>query len=740
MSGRSSFSIRRTLGLLVVLASTLALACVAIAVVLYEATTFRPRARQQLQRQASVLGEVLRPALDFDDPQGAERYLKIYRGGSNQLAIAALYDANGRLFAADSREGAGTIPPAPRAADVSFTTSALSLWQPIERDGHVAGVLYLVNDIPALSDRLPQYSIMAGGVVLALLVVGVVLLGGVSRNVLDPLAALVQTTGRITKDEDYGVRAPVVRSDELGQLAESFNQMIEVVGRRESSLREAEERMRRMASASFEGIVFSEGGRILEVNEQAAHMFGYEVSELPGQKMSEMLAPQSLAVAEAPWADPRSSAYEAWGLRKDRSTFLLEVRAQEITYQGRRARVSALRDMTDRKRAEEERTRLEQQLQQAQRMEAIGRLAGGIAHDFNNMLTVILGQAEISLAHVNPADPLFGRLKEIERAGQHSADLTTQLLAFARRQTVVPKVLDLNTTVSSMIKMLQRLIGEAIVLAWHPGERLGRVRIDPTQVDQILANLCVNARDAIGGAGRVTIETGDVAFDAEFCAHHPDHLPGRFTMLAVGDDGPGIGQDVIAHIFEPFFTTKGVGEGTGLGLATVFGIVKQNDGFLTVSSEPGQGTTFRIYLPRFAGDGAAAQDESDAESPRGSGETVLLVEDEPAILELVSDMLHGLGYQVVAANTPAEALRQFHAAAGRVDLLLTDVIMPEMNGRELAERLVAIRPDLKCLFVSGYTDSVIAHRGVLETDVRFLQKPFSVSALAQQVRQALGSA
>jgi CheY-like chemotaxis protein len=355
------------------------------------------------------------------------------------------------------------------------------------------------------------------------------------------------------------------------------------------------------------------------------------------------------------------------------------------------------------------------------------------------MLTVILGQIELVLAELDPADPRDAALRQVQHAAQHSAELTRQLLTFARRQTVVPKVLDLNATVSGMLKMLQRLIGEDINLTWQPGDGVSSVKIDPTQVDQILANLCVNARDAIGGVGRVTIETRNVTFDDAYCADHPDHLPGDFVALTVSDTGRGIDEHTLEHIFEPFFTTKGVGEGTGLGLATVFGIVKQNDGFLTVTSRPGAGTVFRIFLPRSAGNVKEAHDASASRTPGAEGETVLLVEDEPAILNLGRKMLECLGYTVLTAGTPREAIRVAESSAHNIDLLITDVVMPDMNGRDLAQRLTKGKPDLRCLFVSGYAADVIADRGVLENGAGFLQKPFSLSALAVRVRDVLAS-
>lgn len=393
----------------------------------------------------------------------------------------------------------------------------------------------------------------------------------------------------------------------------------------------------------------------------------------------------------------------------------------------------------ERREAEQDRAILQNQLMQAQKMESVGRLAGGVAHDFNNMLGVILGHVEMAEEQINPADPLMQDLREIKKAATRSADLTKQLLAFARKQTVSPKVLDLNSTVESLLKMLRRLIGEDIDLAWLPGNSLWPVKIDPTQVDQILANLTINARDAIAGVGRVTIETANLVLDDDYCADHMGFLPGNYVLLTVSDDGCGMDKETCEHIFEPFFTTKAVGQGTGLGLATIYGIVKQNSGFINVYSEPGKGTTFRILLPKHIGKTKFDQDKP-AEVVQPGQETILLVEDEPSILLLGKRMLERMGYLVLAAATPGAALQMAEQHDGNIHLLLTDVIMPEMNGRDLAKRLLSLYPHMARMFMSGYTSDVIAHHGVLDEGVQFIQKPFSKAELSAKVREALKKA
>ncbi len=418
-----------------------------------------------------------------------------------------------------------------------------------------------------------------------------------------------------------------------------------------------------------------------------------------------------------------------WYINRDRAIRWLD---------GRIVRLQIATDISMLKKMELEHNRVEEQLRQAQKMESVGRLAGGVAHDFNNMLQAILGHMELALTQVDPDQPIFADLQQIKRAAERSADLVRQLLAFARKQTISPKVLDLNDTVDGTLKMLRRLIGEDIDLVWLPGHGLWQVKVDPGQIDQILANLAVNARDAIAGVGKITIETDNVTLDEAYCGEHVGFKAGKYVLLAVSDDGMGMDQAVLEHLFEPFFTTKAVGKGTGLGLATVYGIVKQNEGFINVYSEPNRGTTIKIYLPAHRTKEERAHRKKGGEPMAGGRENILLVEDEPTILDLTTAMLERLGYTVVGAKAPGEAIRLAREHAGEIQLLITDVIMPEMNGRDLAKNVISLYPDIKRLFMSGYTANIIAHHGVLDEGVHFIQKPFSMKDLAEKVREALG--
>ena len=392
--------------------------------------------------------------------------------------------------------------------------------------------------------------------------------------------------------------------------------------------------------------------------------------------------------------------------------------------------------------SEQKRKALEKELLRAQKLESVGRLAGGVAHDYNNMLSIIIGYTELALQKLAPTNLAYADLTEVLKAANRSADITRQLLAFARQQTIAPKVLDLNETIENMLKMLHRLIGENIDIAWLPAVKLWPIKIDPVQVDQILANLFLNARDAITGVGKVTIETGNTSFDTSYCQDHVGFVPGEYVLLAVSDDGSGMTTETINKVFEPFYTTKKMGKGTGLGLATVYGIIKQNGGFINIYSEPDVGTTIKIYFARHCGQASHRPRKDSVEIPLSRSETILLVEDDKAILTLGKRMLEGLNYTVLTANSPSEAINMADMCNhldDKIHLLITDVVMPEMNGRELADRLLIRHPDLKVIFVSGYTSNVIAHRGVLDEGVYFLAKPFFKNDLALKVREVLDS-
>jgi PAS domain S-box-containing protein len=489
-------------------------------------------------------------------------------------------------------------------------------------------------------------------------------------------------------------------------------------------------------TANFGAVIADLNGVLTYVNDCFANAHGYQAAALLGQPLSllhnEGQRAQVDLFLHQLATDGRFGAQEVWHCRRDGTAFPMLMTGTVVRDASGAPQCLAATavDLTT-SRA------LESQLRQAQKMESVGRLAGGVAHDFNNMLAVILGHTELAMGQVDADNLIQGDLEEIRKAAERSASLTRQLLAFARKQPIAPRVLDLNETVEGMLKMLRRLIGEDIDLVWEPESGVWPVRVDPSQIDQILANLCVNARDAIAGVGKVTIETGMATLDNAYCAIHAGAVPGDFVRLAVTDDGCGMDEATQGNLFEPFFTTKQTGKGTGLGLATVYGIVKQNHGFINVYSEQGEGTTFTIYLPRHVGTTETVQTPATATPVKRGTETILLVEDEPSMLRLTTTMLERQGYTVLPASTPGGAIRLALEHVGTIHLLMTDVVMPGMNGRDLARNLLSSFPHTRRLFMSGYTADVIAHQGVLDEGVHFIQKPFSTAALADKIRAVL---
>lgn len=510
------------------------------------------------------------------------------------------------------------------------------------------------------------------------------------------------------------------------------------------SLSQSEERYRDYFENAKDAIyVHDLTGRYIMVNKAGEELIGYSREEILQMRISDVVPRASLdhihARLKEKLEDHSLTIYEVEAIRKDGSRVPIEVSSRLIYENGVPVAVQgSARDITERKRAEEALRASQLQLQQSQKLEAIGQLAGGVAHDFNNMLTAIIGYTDLSLRRVGLENPIRRNLEETKKAAERAASLVRQLLAFSRKQILEPKVLDLNDVVKDMHKMLTRLIGENIKLATRLETDLGSVKADPCQVEQIIVNLVVNARDAMPRGGRVTIETANFTIDDQTALKHVSVKAGEYVMLSVSDTGSGMDQETQARIFEPFFTTKEVGKGTGLGLSTVYGIVKQSGGNIWVYSEPGMGTVFKVYLPRIddATASTIARQEQEAIAPRGT-ETILLVEDEDVVRGLTKNILMQAGYNVLDARSGDEAIRLCQAHAGPIDLLLTDVVMPEVSGKDVADRLLELRPSIRVLFMSGYTDEAIVQHGVLDANVKFIQKPFTWVALTRKVREVL---
>jgi PAS domain S-box-containing protein len=480
-------------------------------------------------------------------------------------------------------------------------------------------------------------------------------------------------------------------------------------------------------------LLLDEQGYIIEANDSAVTTYGYPREELYRLRIRQIRAPESLAQFAEQYAKAHTAEgtlFETTHLRKDGSTFAAEVGARRILLGDRTFILSVIRDIS-------ERTHLEDQLRQALKMEAVGRLAGGVAHDFNNMLTVIIGHSQVALADLPAKDLMRHRLNEIYNAAERASALTRQLLAFSRRQILRIEVVDVNAIISGMQPMLRRLIGEDIDLVVLPKPELGRVKADRSQFEQVILNLAINSRDAMPKGGELIVETGNVMLDEAYAGQHLEVKPGPYVLVAVSDTGQGMDDETKARIFEPFFTTKEQGKGTGLGLSTVHGIVKQCGGHIWVYSEVGHGTTFKIYFPRtylpLKSDGGA---ETASDSTNGRG-TVLIVEDEQMVLGLVRNVLQAGGYSVLEASNGVEALAVAERYQGAIDVLLTDVVMPGISGRDLAQRLRTLRPEIKIIFISGYTNEMVFHQDPPDAAVSFLQKPFSPDALSRKVQDVV---
>jgi two-component system, cell cycle sensor histidine kinase and response regulator CckA len=518
--------------------------------------------------------------------------------------------------------------------------------------------------------------------------------------------------------------------------------------RSEEELRQSEARFRMLVENAPEAIV------VFDLEKEVFVQFNSKACALFGLTAQELGATSPIDVSPAFQPDGRASrdaatAYIGRAVAGEIARFEwvhIDARGRQIPCEVHLMRLAgvgaplirgSIVDISERKRAEAENARLEQQLLAAQKLESIGRLAGGVAHDFNNMLSVILGHTEFALEEIPPGHALRFDIEEIRVAAMRSSALTRQLLAFARKQTVAPRVVDLNDAVAETLRMLRRLIAEDVALRFHPGSELWPLCIDPSQLDQILTNLCVNARDAIAAAGWISVETANYTCAADEPPEHVACAPGDYVVLTVKDNGAGMDSDTLDHIFEPFFTTKTLGKGTGLGLATVYGIVQQNGGHVQVQSLPGEGATFRVFLPRHCAEVNPVHEPAPQVGASVGTETVLLVEDQPELLRLTARVLGSLGYTVLAAATPMDAIQQVKGHTGPIDLLLTDVIMPGMNGRLLAEVVSTLSPATKVLYMSGYTANVMEQRGIAGQGLALLEKPFSSGELAQKVRAVL---
>lgn len=601
-------------------------------------------------------------------------------------------------------------------------------WSPINSPvlGPANELLYIIHRVEDVTEfvRLKERGTEEGKLIESLRTRG----GQMEAEILRR-AQEIQEANRQLRD----IQAELERRVEqrTAQLTETTVQLQqELIARQEAEA--STQRLAALVASSEDAIIGLDLDYLItDWNAGAEHLFGYSADEAIGRNILFLVPDDDWDRAEQSLRQKSQvPAYEAVRRRKDGSSVAVSVRLSTIHQQGHVVGYSLIyRDITYTKG-------LEQQLQQSAKLRAVGTLAGGVAHDFNNLLTIISGYSEILLDQLAPSDPVYDLIDQIKQAGDRAVSLTRQLLAFSRQQMLEPRVLNINDIVTNIDKMLRRMIGEDISLTTVLAPDLRQVKADPGQIEQVLMNLAVNARDAMPQGGKLTIETANVRLDHSYAQSHMEVEPGPYVLLAVSDTGYGMDEATKGRLFEPFFTTKAPGKGTGLGLATVFGIVKQSGGHIWVYSEPGQGTTFKIYLPRAVGEVSTSKSFVAQATPVGN-ETILFVEDETAVRAITVFALRSFGYTVLEADHGQQAVQLCETHSGPIHLLLSDVVMPEMSGRQVAEAVTAKRPETKVLFLSGYTDDAVVRHGILHEHVAFLQKPFSPVTLARKIREVL---
>jgi PAS domain S-box-containing protein len=748
-------SIQGKLTLIMMLISGASLILAGMAFVTYELISSRNETKQRLSALADLIAANSVPALATDNRSAAQEMLNALR---SQVRAACVYTRDGRIFASYRNDPHAIFPPAPdpREEVYDFEGRDVVLARRMRLDGEPMGTLYIRSDVGRTDQRLRQYVRIVGLVLLGSWLLAWLGASMLQRVISRPILDLADVVQRVRKDETYAVRAVKTTGDEIGVLIDGFNAMLERVSEREAALEEArglleqrvadrtkalDESERRFRSVlqnlQILAVLLDREGNITFCNPYLAKLTGWSDQELLNRDYFEILVP----------AEERETTRAEFFRGMRSASIPVHAESEIQTRTGERRFVSWTHtvleetggwvvgtaslgiDITDQRLLEDRR-------RQSQKLEAIGRLAGGVAHDFNNLLTIILGYSDLTLLSVT--DPAAAEnVQEVKRAAERAAALTKQLLAFSRRQVLQPTVLDLHAVVGDTEKMLRRLIGEDIELISTAPADLGAVKADRGQLEQVLVNLAVNARDAMPSGGRLIIEMANVELDAAYARVHAMVQPGYYVRIAVSDNGHGMDLATQARIFEPFFTTKKEGKGTGLGLATVYGIVKQSGGYVWVYSEPGRGTTFKIYLPRaFEASELGAPTEFYSTGLRGT-ETVLLVEDDDELRRMTAEVLRKFGFQVLQAASAEAAMDVVETCGKTIHCVLTDLVLPRLTGRDLADKLAVTRPAIRIVFMSGYADAAAQHLGLLEIDQPFLSKPFTPDLLVRKLRDIL---
>ena len=777
----ANMSIRRKQTLIIMGTSSVVLLLACAAFSIYEVITFRKAMVQNLSTLAEMVGDNTAAALDFNDAQSARGTLSALHAEPSIIG-ACVYTKEGRVFASYNRTN-DSMMFAPRTLQTNghaFQGQRLTLSRPIVHLGETVGIIYLESDMQALYSKLTRYAGIVGLVFAASVLIAFVLSNRLQRLVSGPIRQLAQVTRSVALEKNYGLRASKQSNDELGQLVDGFNEMLTQIQARDAALqtardslesrvrertaelaaanqslvaeiaerKRAEESLRLLGSAveQAEDSIYITDAQfdqpdsiLLFVNPAFTKMTGYTAQEVQGKTPRILYGERTdtAILARLRAALSRGEAFhgELINYRKDGSEFQAEMHVAPI-----RDAKGAITHFVSIKRDVTERRRFEERLFQSQKMETVGKLAGGVAHEFNSIMTAILGHSELLLFDLPEGNPLRKSASEIHHAADRAAILTRQLLAYGRKQMLQADVLDLNTVLAGMENTLRHIAGRDVDVHIAPSAGPKLVKADPGQIEQVIVNIVMNAADAMPHGGKLTLETAETFLDQQYVSRFADLKPGEYVMVAITDTGAGMSEAVKARLFEPFFTTKEVGKGTGLGLATCHGIIKQSDGHINVYSEPGRGATFKIYLPKVRLEVKPAGPPLKSPGmPRGT-ETILLVEDDPALRQMAATLLERLGYTLLTAGNGLEALNVTHQqTTGRIDLLFTDVVMPHMSGKELADRVRSLYPQTKILFTSAYTENAFSHQGVLQPGIALLQKPFTPSALAAKVREVLDS-
>ena len=773
-------SIRRKQVLIIMLTTSVALLLACAAFISVETISFRAEMVRNLTLLARIIGNNTVAALDFNDAKSAEETLSALHAQPDILG-ACLFSPNGDIFAKYAQSDHAVAFPAspkPPKPGHAFGDDKLTLFEPVISKGDILGVVYLESDMQALHAKVAQYAVITGAVFVLTLLVALLLSARLQRLISEPILDLVRTTRAVAREKNYAIRAAKRSGDEIGVLIDGFNEMLGQIQERDAALesgreklearvaerttelaqsnaallrenaerKKAEESSRLLGSAvqqAKESIIITDaqldlpGPAIIFVNPAFTTMTGYTSEEVIGKTPRLLQGPRTDKTVLRRLRETLQKGEvfegEAVNYRKGGKEFDLEWQvaplrdsAGAITHF-----VAIQRDITARKQ-------METKLTQSQKLETVGKLAGGIAHEFNSIMTAIIGQSELLLNDLPLRDPLLKNAREIRLAADRAATLTRQLLAYGRKQILQPEILDLNSVLAEMETMLRHLLGKNSDVSIIPSAGLKPVKVDAGQIEQVIVNIVMNAADAMPNGGKLTLETANVTLDQEYVAHFPGLKAGEYVQLAITDTGLGMSNEVKARLFEPFFTTKDVGQGTGLGLATCYGILKQSGGHISVYSESARGATFKIYLPQVEPLPKTPPPRLDSpDLPRGT-ETILLAEDDPALREMAATLLRRLGYTVLTAANGLEALNlKQQRGTGHVDLLFTDVVMPDMGGKELSDRIHVLYPRTRILFTSAYTRGAILHQGVLEAGVALLQKPFTPGVLARKVREVL---